>query len=99
MDEIILQPEDASETSETRRAETESLDEATFEPRAHVERTGDYKQSEAIQTAFESVTTNAAENDKVETAPPKEEETGGDEPQGIEPDKNKAGQRLTKGTE
>jgi hypothetical protein len=55
MDEIILQPENTPETGESRSSEKQSLDEATFDPRAHVERSGNYKQSETIQAAFEAV--------------------------------------------
>jgi hypothetical protein len=39
----------------TKSTEAQKLDDATFEPRAVVERTGDYKQSESIQAAFSNV--------------------------------------------
>jgi len=55
MDENIIPTEDQIESGESRGAEQESLDDATFEPGAHVEQTGDYEQSEAVQTAFEIV--------------------------------------------
>jgi len=56
MDENIIPTEDQIESGESRGAEQESLDDATFEPSSHVEQTGDYEQSETVQTAFETVT-------------------------------------------
>jgi hypothetical protein len=56
MDEIQLFPQEASEAGEaSEQVENQSLNDATFEPRAYVEQTGDYRQAEAVQNSFTAV--------------------------------------------
>ncbi|MBC8508093.1 MAG: hypothetical protein ISR58_05285 [Anaerolineales bacterium] len=59
MDEMeIIQPEDNMEISEEIEApseEEQSLEEATYEAEAHVEQSGNFEQSEAVETAMTDV--------------------------------------------
>jgi hypothetical protein len=56
MDEIEVRPQEISEAREgSERAEAQRLDDATFEPRAYAEQSGDYRQAEAIQSNFTAV--------------------------------------------
>jgi hypothetical protein len=56
MDKIQLLPQEASEAGEaSEQVENQSLNDATFEPRAYVEQVGDYRQAEAIQTSLTAV--------------------------------------------
>ncbi len=43
---------------ETQAVEARNLDDATVEPRAYVERTGDFEKAEAVQKEFTEVTAN-----------------------------------------
>ncbi|MFC2028841.1 hypothetical protein ACFLTX_02830 [Chloroflexota bacterium] len=58
MDEIRDQSEVTSETGETRNVEQQSLDDATLEPGAHIEQSGDFQQSEMIQENLVNVVDN-----------------------------------------
>jgi len=58
MEENITPPTEEPEFEEARGAEEQALDDATHESRTHVEQTGDYKQSEAVQKDFETVVDN-----------------------------------------
>lgn len=49
MEETINPTEGEIESGEAHDAEGQALDDATYEPRAHVEQGGDYQQAEAIQ--------------------------------------------------
>jgi hypothetical protein len=61
MEKIERTPQEIKEVSEsTKSAEAQKLDDATYEPRAAVERAGDFKQSETIQAAFTAVVANTA---------------------------------------
>jgi hypothetical protein len=46
---------------QTENLEQQKLDDATFEPRAAAEQSGDYREAEAIQGAFESVVEDGGE--------------------------------------
>ena len=61
MNEIRNDPEELK-TGETRGAERQSLDDATLNPRAYVEQTGDYQQAEAIQNTLTSIVDNASKS-------------------------------------
>ena len=54
MDELeITQPEENLESTEgTERVEQQALEDATHEPGARVEQTGDYEQAEAVENAL-----------------------------------------------
>jgi hypothetical protein len=61
MAKLEISSHDARESVEAAKlTDQHKLDDATYEPRAVVERTGDYKQSEAIQASFTAVVNNAA---------------------------------------
>ncbi len=61
MDTIELQPVESITVNDApEAAQTRELDDATFEPAARIEQTGDYKQSEAIQAGFTAVVDNTA---------------------------------------
>ena len=81
MDEIRDQSEEISETSETRNVEQQSLDDATLEPGAHVEQSGDFKEAEEIQEALVDISATASTPDAIEGATPlpmpESNETGG----------------------
>ena len=56
MDELEIRPQEGSEASETpEKAAEQTLEDATLEPRAFVEESGDFKQAEAIQENFTAV--------------------------------------------
>jgi hypothetical protein len=60
MEQNEFQPLETPKTSEgSEGAEAQKLDDATIEPRAFVEQTGDYRQAEAIQDNFTAVIENA----------------------------------------
>jgi len=56
MNEDIFSNEDQLESGESRDAEKQELEDATNEPRARVEQSGDYQQAEAIQDALTQLT-------------------------------------------
>ncbi|MBN2387081.1 MAG: hypothetical protein JXB85_08675 [Anaerolineales bacterium] len=60
MDEIRSAPEEGIESGEARDAELQTLNDATLNPRAYIEQTGDYQQAEAIQTTLANITENAS---------------------------------------
>lgn len=55
MFENIFSNEEQIESGESRNLEKQELDDATFEPRAHVEQSGDFQQAEAIQDAISNL--------------------------------------------
>jgi len=58
--EIESQPEEIRETGEaTENTEQQSLEDATLEPQALVEQSGDFRQAEDVQQAFTSTMENA----------------------------------------
>ncbi len=58
--EIESQPEEIRETSEaTENTEQQSLEDATLEPQALVEQSGDFRQAEDVQQAFTGTMENA----------------------------------------
>ncbi len=60
-DELNVQTREASETSESsEQTAARRLDDATFEPQALVEQSGDYRQAEAIQGSFVALLDNTA---------------------------------------
>lgn len=59
MGENIFSNEDQLETGDNRDTERQKVDDATFEPRAHVEESGDFRQAEVTQKSFEVVVDNA----------------------------------------
>ena len=68
----VQQNIEAGESSE--QAEAQKLDDATFEPQAYVEQTGDYRQAEAIQENFTTLMDNtvSATADTSDPAPASE---------------------------
>ncbi len=56
MEDNINSNEDQLESGEARNTENKELDDATSEPRAHVEQSGDYQQAEAIQDTLTHLT-------------------------------------------
>ena len=70
-----VEPTEQVEIVETVEAqEQQALEDATFEPEAHVEQTGDIAESEAIETTFVELVETTAENIAVE--PVEEVEAG-----------------------
>jgi hypothetical protein len=71
MEHFEIRPLGTPETEEgSEISDLQILDDATFEPLAYVEQSGDYKQSEAIQGSFIAVSNNATvttEEEAVET--------------------------------
>jgi hypothetical protein len=59
-EEIVRGPEEANESGESRSPEQQNLENATLDPRAYVEQTGDYQQAEAIQNALTAIVDNAS---------------------------------------
>jgi hypothetical protein len=57
------------ETGESRSAELQALDNATFEPNAYIEQTGDFQQAEAIQTALTALVKPAVSAQEAEATP------------------------------
>jgi hypothetical protein len=57
------------ETGESRSAELQALDNATFEPNAYIEQTGDFQQAEAIQTALTAMVKPAVSTQEAEATP------------------------------
>ena len=56
MDEMeITQPEEIIEASDEPEAEEQSLEDATYEADAHVEQSGDFEQSEQVETAITDI--------------------------------------------
>ena len=56
-----LKPGESSETRETpERTETQKLDDATLDPLAYIEQSGNYERSESIQVGLEDVIANVA---------------------------------------
>jgi hypothetical protein len=55
-----LQPLEGARAEGAEAAQTQDLNEATFEPEARIEQAGDYKQSEAIQAGFTAVVDTTA---------------------------------------
>ena len=61
MDELKIRPQEASEASEKpENAAEQKLDDATLEPRAFVEQSGDFKQAEVIHGNFVALMGNTA---------------------------------------
>ena len=61
MVENLIPPTSPSETGEnTEGSQAQSLETATVEPQAFVEQTGNFQQSEAIQSALTTVVNNVA---------------------------------------
>ncbi len=58
MEDTKNTPEQNIEANEIRNTTNESLDDATYEPRAHVENSGDYTQSEDIQRTLAELAEN-----------------------------------------
>jgi hypothetical protein len=52
MDEIQINPETSSEGEATRDAMQQNLDDATYDGASYIEQSGDYRQSESIQTSL-----------------------------------------------
>jgi len=93
MDAMEIQPQDALRAGDTSEStETRALDDATFEPGAHLEQTGDFRQAEAIQTNLEtvmaSITTETVGDLPIPLPHP---EQGGESPQAILPEDSVAG--------
>ena len=63
MDDKIISTEGQLESGETRDTQERALDDATHEPGAHVEQSGDYQQAEAVQHALEKLTEEAVRED------------------------------------
>jgi hypothetical protein len=79
-DEIQAQRLEKTEPAEKLEQDaTQKLDDATFEPRAYVEQTGDYKQSEAIQRDF-----TATVNNSMASAGDATGDTSGSRPGGVD---------------
>ncbi|MBN2387080.1 MAG: hypothetical protein JXB85_08670 [Anaerolineales bacterium] len=60
MENLREQPAERQETGEGSNLEQQSLDDATLDPRAHIEQTGNYQQAEAIQITLETTAENAS---------------------------------------
>ncbi len=93
MDELeIIQPEENTESAEvgeaTERVEEQTLEDATHDPGARVEQTGDYGQAEAVEGAL----TEAVENVKQQAISPETQPESGVKPD--EPE-SQAGDPLT----
>jgi len=60
MNDIRIPTEGELEGGEVHSSEQQALDDATYQPRAFVEQSGDYHQAEAVQTTLASVVENAS---------------------------------------
>jgi hypothetical protein len=61
MDERINTPVEGNEPGEARSSEQQDLENATLDPRAQVEQSGDIQQAEDVQESFTRVVENAEE--------------------------------------
>jgi hypothetical protein len=69
MTKIESQPEIGKETGDSRPADLQALDNATFEPNGYIEQTGDFQQAEAIQTALTALVKPAVSAQDVGATP------------------------------
>ncbi len=60
MDELTENPVEGHESSDAPNTERQALDDATLEPRATVEQTGDFQQAEDIQNTLTSIVDNSS---------------------------------------
>jgi hypothetical protein len=76
-DELNIRSQETAETGESAdRVAAQKLDDATYEPRALVEQSGDYKQAETVQASFMKLMNTAAVSAGEGAAQPSEEVSG-----------------------